>query len=237
MDGSTLFTDLGLIPYSKALDFQQRLFDEIIHLKKINESLPQCEKQSIYNHLIFCEHPHVYTLGKSGSESNLLINTIQLQAKNAEFVKTNRGGDITYHGPGQLVGYPILDLESLQLGTRQYIEKMEDAIIHTIKDYGIDSYKKNDVIGVWLAETENKRERKIAAIGVKISRAVSMHGFALNVSTNMEYFNFINPCGFIDKGVTSVEMELGYIPDYEILKNKLKQNLAKQLDLSFYETK
>lgn len=235
MSSHTIFTDLGLIPYSEALEFQQKLFDEIIHLKILNESLPQCEKLANYNHLVFCEHPHVYTLGKSGDESNLLIDAIQLKANNADFVKTNRGGDITYHGPGQLVGYPILDLEDMQLGTRQYIEKMEEAIIQTLGDYGINSYKKNDAIGVWLAANKNESERKIAAIGVKISRAVSMHGFALNVNTNLDYFNYINPCGFIDKGVTSIEKELGYTPDYEVLKMKIKQNLAKKLSLSFYE--
>jgi lipoyl(octanoyl) transferase len=235
MSSHTIFTNLGLIPYSEALDFQQKLFDELIHLKILNESLPQCEKLASYNHLIFCEHPHVYTLGKSGDESNLLIDAIQLKANNADFVKTNRGGDITYHGPGQLVGYPILDLEDMQLGTRQYIEKMEEAIIQTLGDYGIISYKKNDAIGVWLAANENESERKIAAIGVKISRAVSMHGFALNVNTNLDYFNYINPCGFIDKGVTSIEKEIGFTPDYEVLKMKIKQNLAKKLSLSFYE--
>lgn len=235
MRRQTIFTDLGLIPYSEALDFQQKLFDELIHLKILNKSLPQCERLTSYNHLIICEHQHVYTLGKSGDESNLLIDSIQLKAKNAEFVKTNRGGDITYHGPGQLVGYPILDLEDMQLGTRQYIEKMEDAIIQTLGDYGINSYKKNDAIGVWLAANENESERKIAAIGVKISRAVSMHGFALNVNTNLDYFNYINPCGFIDKGVTSIEKEIGYTPDYELLKMKIKQNLAKKLSLSFYD--
>ncbi len=235
MDVFTLFTDLGSIPYLKALEYQEKLFNEILYIKKCNEELPQCEKQVQYNHLLFCEHPHVYTLGKSGDQSNLLIDTIQLEAKNADFVKTNRGGDITYHGPGQLVGYPILDLEGLQIGTKQYIEKMEDAIILTLKEYGITSYRKTDSIGVWLAETLDKPERKIAAIGVKISRQVSMHGFALNISTNMDYFNYINPCGFIDKGVTSIEKEIGYIPDLKELKSKLKQQLVHQLELNLYD--
>ncbi len=226
MEVFTIFNDLGLIPYQEALIYQTKLFDEILFIKNCNETLPQCEKHALYNHLIFCEHPHVYTLGKSGDESNLLINTLQLQAKNAEFVKTNRGGDITYHGPGQLVGYPILDLESLNLGTRQYIEKMEDAIIITLQELGI---------GVWIAETKEKPERKIAAIGVKISRKVSMHGFALNITTNMDYFNYINPCGFIDKGVTSIEKELGYAPDYESIKSKLMRNLIQQLELKIFE--
>lgn len=232
----TLFTDLGLVSYPDALSYQERLFEEILFIKKCNEELPQCEKQVQYNHLIFCEHPHVYTLGKSGKESNLLINTLQLQDKHAAFIKTNRGGDITYHGPGQLVGYPILDLESLHFGTRQYIEKMEDALILTLKEYGINSYRKDDVIGVWIAADKSRPERKIAAIGVKVSRYVSMHGFALNVSTNMDYFNYINPCGITDKGVTSMEKELGYAPDFTELKQKVKQNLVDQLALMLYES-
>jgi lipoyl(octanoyl) transferase len=231
----TLFTDLGLVPYQKALDYQKKLFEEIVFIKKCNDDLPQCEKQVLYNHLIFCEHPHVYTLGKSGNETNLLINTLQLQEKRAEFVKTNRGGDITYHGPGQLVGYPILDLESLHLGTRQYIEKMEEAIILTLKEYGIESYKNPDAIGVWIAADKKRGERKIAAIGVKVSRQVSMHGFALNVCPDMDYFNHINPCGFIDKGVTSMDVELGYAPDFELLKVKLKKHLVEQLSIQLYD--
>lgn len=235
MEVFTLFTDLGLMPYLEALNYQKKLFDEILCAKRNNENLPQCEKQAQYNHLLFCEHPHVYTLGKSGDESNLLINTLQLQAKNAEFVKTNRGGDITYHGPGQLVGYPILDLDYLQIGTRQYIENMEDAIILTLKEYGIVSYKKTDIIGVWLAENEIKPERKIAAIGVRVSRNVSMHGFALNVNTNMDYFNNINPCGFIDKSVTSMKQELGTAPDMNSVKAKLKKHFDQQLNLNLLE--
>lgn len=231
MEVLTKFTDLGLIAYQEAFSFQQKLFDEILFIKKSNEKPAQDEKHLQCNHLIFCEHPHVYTLGKSGNESNLLINAIQLKAKHAEFVKTSRGGDITYHGPGQLVGYPILDLEALNLGTRQYIEKMEDAIIFSLKEYGIESYKKEDCIGVWLAGIDDKQERKIAAIGVKVSRNVSMHGFALNVTTDMDYFNYINPCGFIDKGVTSIEKELGFAPDYETLKSRLKHHLIEQLEL------
>ena len=235
MEVFTLFNDLGVIPYPEALEYQEKLFNEVLYVKNCNLELSQCEKLIQYNHLIFCEHPHVYTLGKSGDESNLLINTLQLQANDAEFIKTTRGGDITYHGPGQLVGYPILDLEGLRIGTKQYIEKMEDAIILTLKEYGIESYRRSDSIGVWLAETEDKPERKISAIGVKISRYVSMHGFALNVLTNMDYYNYINPCGILDKGVTSMEKELDYTPDFEEVKSKLKQHLVQELDLKLYE--
>jgi len=235
MDVFTLFNDIGIIPYQEALDHQEKLFNEVLYVKNCNLELSQCEKLVQYNHLIFCEHPHVYTLGKSGNEANLLINTLQLQTNDAEFVKTTRGGDITYHGPGQLVGYPILDLEGLQLGTKQYIEKMEDAIILTLKDYGLETYRKSDAIGVWLVERNGKPERKIAAIGVKISRYVSMHGFALNVTTNMDYYKSINPCGILDKGVTSMEKELDYTPDINEVKLKLKKHLAQQLDLNIYE--
>ena len=237
MEVFTLFNDIGLVPYQEVLEHQEKLFNEVLYVKNCNLELSQCEKLVQYNHLIFCEHPHVYTLGKSGNESNLLINTLQLQAKKAEFVKTSRGGDITYHGPGQLVAYPILDLEGLQIGTKQYIEKMEDAIILTLKEYELESYRKSDSIGVWLAETKDKPERKIAAVGVKISRYVSMHGFALNVTTNMDYYNYINPCGILDKGVTSMEKELNYAPDYEEVKSRLKQHLLQELDLNLYEMK
>lgn len=235
MEVFTLFNDIGLVPYQEVLEHQEKLFNEVLYVKNCNLELSQCEKLLQNNHLIFCEHPHVYTLGKSGDESNLLINTLQLQATNAEFVKTSRGGDITYHGPGQLVGYPILDLEGLQIGTKQYIEKMEDAIILTLKEYGIESYRKSDTIGVWLTETADKPERKIAAVGVKISRFVSMHGFALNVTTNMDYYKSINPCGILDKGVTSMEKELGFSPDMKAVKSKLKQHLLQELDLKLYE--
>ncbi len=230
----TLFSDLATIPYQEALEYQEKLFKEVLYIKACNQALPHCEKQVQYHHLIFCEHPHVYTLGKSGNDSNLLIDSIQLKTKKAEFVKTNRGGDITYHGPGQLVGYPILDLESLRLGTRQYIEKMESALMLLLRDFGIESYIKNDAIGVWLAETKTKPERKIAAIGVKISRFVSMHGFALNVNTNMDYFSFINPCGFVDKGVSSMAEELGREINMALVKNKLRHYLSQELNLNLY---
>ena len=235
MGSNTLFKDLGLIPYQAALDYQEKLFDALLDSKKQNDLRLEKEKDPPHNTLIFCEHPHVYTLEKSGDDSNLLINALQLQTKKAEFIKTNRGGDITYHGPGQLVGYPILDLEKLELGTRTYIEKMEGAIILTLKEYGIESYKKTDSIGVWLSKTSSLPERKIAAIGVKISRQVSMHGFALNVNTELDYFNFINPCGFIDKGVSSMEKELGVTIDLEAVKTKLLYHLTKELSLTIHQ--
>lgn len=206
------YIDWGLIEYNAAWRKQEELFYETINRK--HEKLPTT------NYLIFCEHPHVYTLGKSGKEQNLLLDLIQLQAKNAAFVHTNRGGDITYHGPGQLVGYPIFDLETYGLGLKQYIYNIEESIIQLLKDYNLVAERLDGATGVWL-DAQTKHARKICAIGVRSSRFVTMHGFALNVNANLEYFNYINPCGFIDKGVTSIHKELGCIIDMEELKARL----------------
>jgi len=213
------FQDWGLIEYTKAWAKQEELFSATIDWKKQN--LPT------RNNLIFCEHPHVYTLGKSGDEQNMLLDMIQLQAKNATFVHSNRGGDITYHGPGQVVGYPIFDLANFDLGLKQYIFKLEEAIIQTLLLYQIPSTRLEGSTGVWL-ETDTPACRKICAIGVRSSRFVTMHGFALNVNTQLEYFNFINPCGFIDKGVTSMEKELGSTIDMEELKMRLRNCIVEQ---------
>ena len=213
------FQDWGLIEYTKAWAKQEELFSATIDWKKQN--LPT------RNNLIFCEHPHVYTLGKSGDEQNMLLDMIQLQAKNATFVHSNRGGDITYHGPGQVVGYPIFDLANFDLGLKQYIFKLEEAIIQTLLLYQIPSTRLKGSTGVWL-ETDTPACRKICAIGVRSSRYVTMHGFALNVNTQLEYFNFINPCGFIDKGVTSMEKELGSTIDMEELKMRLRNCVVEQ---------
>jgi len=213
------FQDWGLIEYTKGWAKQEELFSATIDWKKQN--LPT------RNYLIFCEHAHVYTLGKSGDEQNMLLDMIQLQAKNATFVHSNRGGDITYHGPGQVVGYPIFDLANFDLGLKQYIFKLEEAIIQTLLLYQIPSTRLKGSTGVWL-ETDTPACRKICAIGVRSSRYVTMHGFALNVNTRLEYFNFINPCGFIDKGVTSMEKELGSAIDMEELKMRLRNCVVEQ---------
>lgn len=218
----TTFTDLGLIEYGAAWDLQEQLFNRIIAQKKAG--LTQTD-----NFLLFCEHPHVYTLGKSGAESNLLLDAIQLQAKDAVFFRTNRGGDITYHGPGQIVGYPILNLEVIVSGAREYIEKMEEAIILTLEHYGIKSERLGGATGVWLDTDKPGSTRKICAIGVRTSHWVSMHGFAFNVNTDLQYFNYINPCGFTDKAVTSLSAELGRRVD----NNEVKTILAEQLALVF----
>ena len=210
-------SDWGLTEYNLAWQRQEALFNETIERKQ--NGLPT------ENHLIFCEHPHVYTLGKSGDEQNMLLNYIQLQAKDAVFVHTNRGGDITYHGPGQLVGYPIFDLENFGIGLKKYIYNIEEAIIQTILTYGIKGERLQGASGVWLA-VGTRTCRKICAIGVRSSKFVTMHGFALNVNTNLDYFNHINPCGFTDKGVTSMEKELAEKIDMEKLKEILNEKIS-----------
>jgi lipoyl(octanoyl) transferase len=208
------YIDWGLVEYKEAWAKQETLFNGSIERKLQN--LPTD------NYLVFCEHPHVYTLGKSGDEHNMLLNYIQLQAKDATFVKTNRGGDITYHGPGQLVGYPIFDLANFNLGLKQYIHHVEEAIIITLALYNIPSARLEGATGVWL-DVGKPTCRKICAIGVRSSRFVTMHGFALNVNTDLSYFGHINPCGFVDKGVTSMEKELGAKVDMEVFKDNIRK--------------
>ncbi|MDO9634605.1 MAG: lipoyl(octanoyl) transferase LipB [Paludibacter sp.] len=219
MNINIAYIDWGLIDYNLAWDKQEELFAETIR-KKINA-------EETLNHLIFCEHPHVYTLGKSGDEHNLLLNYIQLQANHAQFVHTNRGGDITYHGPGQLVGYPIFDLANFGIGLKEYIFKMEACIIDLLHIYGLQAERLDGATGVWL-DTGNKNVRKICAIGVRSSRYVTMHGFALNVNTDLGYFNHINPCGFVDKGVSSLEKELGRKLDMTAVKTLLREIVEKK---------
>lgn len=223
MNSEIIFEDWGLIDYNLAWKQQEELFNEAINLKINN--------QTTQNTLIFCEHPHVYTLGKSGDEHNMLLDMIQLVAKNAIFVRTNRGGDITYHGPGQLVGYPIFDLANFGMGLKQYIYNLEQAIINVLLDYNISATRLNGATGVWI-DVDQPNCRKICAIGVRSSRYVTMHGFALNVNTMLEYFNYINPCGFIDKGVTSIEKETGRIIDMKELKKRLKTAIDLQFQIN-----
>ena len=220
MNRTIEYQDWGMVEYKEAWSKQESLFSTTIEKKM--QGLPTD------NYLVFCEHPHVYTLGKSGDEHNMLLDMIQLQAKNASFVHTNRGGDITYHGPGQLVGYPIFDLANFNLGLKQYIHNIEEAIIKTLSFYGIDSSRLEGATGVWL-DVGLPTCRKICAIGVRSSRYVTMHGFALNVNTQLEYFNYINPCGFVDKGVTSMAKELGAPVDMEELKGRLRRCIEKQI--------
>lgn len=213
MEREIIYKDLGRMEYAKAWDYQEGLFQKIIDAK-LNSSRAS-------NYLLFCEHPHVYTLGKSGSVTNLLLNQKALEEKGATFFRTNRGGDITYHGPGQIVGYPIVDLEAFNLGIRKYIELLEGSVMQLLETYGIAAARMDGASGVWL-EAGTPAARKICAIGVRSSRFVTMHGFAFNVNTDLDYFSYINPCGFVDKGVTSMQKELGRTLDIEIVKNELK---------------
>jgi len=226
----TAFEDLQVKDYKEVWDYQEKLFSEVVDVKLFNRDNPDALKD-ITNHLIFVEHPHVYTLGKSGVQNNLLINEQFLKQINATFYKINRGGDITYHGPGQIVGYPILDLEEMDLTVKSYIENIEESIIQTVAEYGVKSERLEGSTGVWIDTDKPGKTRKICAIGVKASRYVSMHGFALNVNTDLSYFNHINPCGFVDKGVTSLEKELGRKVDIEEIKGILVKKLASVLHL------
>lgn len=212
------YIDFGTKEYKAAWEEQERLHQEIVQAKTNNKE--------IVHKLIFCEHPHVFTLGKSGQQNNLLINDDFLKKINATYYQSNRGGDITYHGPGQIVGYPIFDLESLSMGVKEYINRLEEAIILTLKDYSIESSRLDGATGVWL-HVGAPSVRKICAMGVRVSKAVTMHGFALNVNTDLNYFSYINPCGFVDKGVTSMRKELGKELIFEEVKTKLKNHLIK----------
>ena len=209
-----IYEDLKTIDYGKAWEYQEQLFS-----KTINHKINNLDTDS---RLLFCEHPHTITIGKHGKLENLLFDEQYLKDKNVSLFKIDRGGDITYHGPGQLVGYPIFDLESFRIGLRQYIHNLEEAIIRLLKSFNIESERLASAAGVWLDTTDPRRTRKIAAIGVRSSRFVTMHGFALNVNTDLSYFSLINPCGFVDKGVTSMEKELGRKVDMEEVKDKLR---------------
>ncbi len=211
------YEDVGLKDYKDCWDYQEEILAEVQADKKTKGDPTEL------NRFLLVEHPHVYTLGKSGDEHNLLIHGDFLKKIEATFYKINRGGDITYHGPGQLVGYPIIDLEYYKIGVREYIEKMEDAIIATLAHYGLTGGRKEGATGVWLDADVPAKARKICAIGVRVSRYVTMHGFALNVNTDMRYFNYINPCGFITYGVTSLEQELGHKVDMDEVKEVVKQ--------------
>lgn len=210
------YEDVGLKDYKACWDYQEEILAEVVADKRAKGA------PTDLNRFLLVEHPHVYTLGKSGDEHNLLIHEDFMKKIEATYYKINRGGDITYHGPGQLVGYPIIDLEHYEIGVREYIEKMEDAIIATVAHYGIESGRKEGATGVWLEAEIPAKSRKICAIGVRVSRYVTMHGFALNVNTDMRYFNYINPCGFLTYGVTSLERELGKKMDMQEVKEVVK---------------
>lgn len=236
------FQDLGLMDYKSAWDYQEKLLQDNLAIKsaarereysRIGETGNVIDQETLAtNHyLLFTEHPPVYTLGKSGNPDNVLIDEEMRSMKGIAFFQTNRGGDITFHGPGQLVGYPILDLEKFYTDIGKYLRNIEEVIILTLADYGLKGARSSGETGVWLDPDIKGRERKICAIGVRSSRWVTMHGFALNVNTNLEYFNYIVPCGITDKQVTSLAKELGYAPDAEEVKQKVKENFEKVFDV------
>jgi lipoyl(octanoyl) transferase len=223
------FTDWGLIDYQAAWDKQEDLLKQKVDLKMSQRDMAQSEQLLASHDLIFCEHPHVYTLGKSGHMDNLLLDQDELNKAEATFYKINRGGDITYHGPGQLVAYPIFDLEQFFTDIHKYLRYLEEAIIQTIAQYGIQGERYDGYTGVWL-DADKPEARKICAMGVRCSRWVTMHGLALNVNPDLSYFKNIVPCGIDDKAVTSISKELGRPVDMEEVKSLLKDNLSKQFD-------
>jgi lipoyl(octanoyl) transferase len=228
MNKKVSFKDLGLIDYKQCWDFQEELFAEILAVKSSNRK--ENKTISTKNHLIFCEHPHVYTLGKSGDEKNLLVNEDYLKSRGATFHKINRGGDITYHGPGQIVGYPIIDLDNFFTDIHKYLRFLEEAVILTLKEYGLETERSPGETGVWF-DVNTSKARKICALGVKSSRWVTMHGFAFNVNSDLSYFGNIIPCGITDKSVTSLQKELGKELDMDEVRNKLKTHLVELFEM------
>tara|TARA_B100000787_G_scaffold52991_1_gene38365 strand:+ start:1061 stop:1756 length:696 start_codon:yes stop_codon:yes gene_type:complete len=228
MNKQVSFRDLGLVDYKQCWDFQEQLFAEILAVKSSNRK--ENKKVDTKNHLIFCEHPHVYTLGKSGDENNLLVNKDYLKSRGATFHKINRGGDITYHGPGQIVGYPILDLDNFFTDIHKYLRFLEEAVILTLKEYGLESERSTGETGVWF-DIGTPKARKICALGVKSSRWVTMHGFAFNVNSDLSYFGNIIPCGITDKSVTSLQNELGKEMNMDEVRDKLKAHLVRLFEM------
>lgn len=226
------FRDLGLIDYKKAWDYQTELFQGIIDVK--STSRKQGVDIATQSHLLFCEHPHVYTLGKSGDKKNLLVNEAYLKSKGATFYKINRGGDITYHGPGQIVGYPILDLDNFFTDIHKYLRLLEESVIKTLVEYGIKGERSSGETGVWL-DVGQPTARKICALGVRSSRWVTMHGFAFNVNSDLSFFRNIVPCGIVDKSVTSLQEELGHKLDISEVKEKLKNHLASIFEMELID--
>lgn len=220
------FTDWGLIPYGEAWARQEALLKQKTDIKFLNRNRPESAYEAPVNDLVFCEHPHVYTLGKSGSENNLLIDETFLQKIGATYVPVNRGGDITYHGPGQVVGYPVLDLEQFFTDIHKYLRLLEEAVILTLAEYGLKGERYEGYTGVWLDAAIPEKARKICAMGVRCSRWITMHGFAFNVNTDLDYFNYIVPCGIDDKQVTSLKKELGREVNMEEVKQSLKKTIA-----------
>ena len=231
---SVIFKDLGLIDYKTAWDYQEKLLQQNVAVKTALRNDPSlATKIDTQHYFLFCEHQPVYTLGKSGDMKNVLMSEKELDAANIQFFKTNRGGDITFHGLQQIVGYPILDLEKIYTDIGKYLRSLEEIIIKTVAEYGIIGGRSEGETGVWINPDIKGEERKICAIGVRCSRWITMHGFALNVNTDLNYFKNIIPCGIENKQVTSIEKELGRKVDFEEVKEKIKENFRKVFDVEF----
>ncbi|MBN3582569.1 lipoyl(octanoyl) transferase LipB [Algoriphagus aestuarii] len=229
------FRDLGRMDYQEAWDFQESVFAEIVSRKIQNRNLAPDLQEMTDNYVFFVEHPHVYTLGKSGKEENLLLDEQGLQDHEAQYYKINRGGDITYHGPGQLVGYPILDLDNFFTDIHKYLRFLEEAVILTLAEYHIEAGRIEGLTGVWIDHIDQKNPRKICAMGVKSSRWVTMHGFAFNINPDLDYFGHIVPCGIDDKAVTSLSKELGKSVSLEEVKEKVKKHLVDLFGMEIIE--
>lgn len=227
-----LIKNWGLIDYKSAWEQQEALFQEVNCIKLANRELPLEKRQATPNYLIFCEHPPVYTLGKTGTSAHLLASPAELQQKEISFFNTNRGGDITYHGPGQLVLYLVLDLENFFQDVHRYLRVLETAVIHTLIDFGLPSEAIPGFTGVWINANLATPTRKICAIGIRISRWITMHGLALNVNTDLSYFNYIIPCGIQDSHVTSMKAELGYQLAMQEVQNKLQNHVIQLLTIA-----
>lgn len=235
-----VFRELGQMDYQEAWDYQEKLFGENVAIKLENrkkELSGDTDKDITTDYLLFVEHPHVYTLGKSGKKENLLLDEEGLAEVDASYLPINRGGDITYHGFGQLVAYPIFDLEYHFTDIHKFLRYLEEAIILTLKDFGITAGRYEGLTGVWLDADDPFRARKICAMGIRCSRWITMHGLALNINTDLSYFNNIIPCGITDKAVTSMKAELGREVSTEEVKEKVKTHIARLFSISFVEEK
>lgn len=249
---NVIFQDLGLLDYQSAWNYQEKLLKENVAIKSlvqsskfreesqeievtIHDSLPIAIGITTQHYLLFVEHPPVYTLGKSGKEEHILISEEEQKQRGIQYFKTNRGGDITFHGPQQIVGYPILDLEKFYTDIGKYLRNLEEVIILTLAEYGIKGERSKGETGVWIEPGINGKERKICALGVRCSRWITMHGFAFNVNNDLSYFNYIIPCGIENKKVTSLEKELGRKVDFEEAKEKVKNNFAAVFNVEFLQ--
>ena len=233
---NVIFKDVGIIDYKTAWDYQEKLLQQNVSVKSaIRNDAALAGKMDTQNYFLLCEHEPVYTLGKSGDMKNVLMSEEELAANNIQFFKTNRGGDITFHGLQQIVGYPIIDLEKFYTDIGKYLRNLEEVIILTIATYGIKGERSAGETGVWIEPGIEGKERKICAIGVRCSRWVTMHGFALNVNTDLAYFDNIIPCGIINKQVTSIEKELGKKVNFEEVKKKVRENFEKVFEVEFME--